>query len=161
MLENVTLAEAEQAVLDLMTEAAEAVEPGVSGGTVFDARVYGSPSDRRAVMGDDLYYAEVVMPDVTLSDTDPSLTRRRRSFTASCSLFYKYDPSDPPGSYATFRPIADAVINAVQEGSTFAGGHFVEIEASSGFQNIIAEMDSQGRDVCHLLAFSLTVTEKT
>jgi len=159
MPDNITLAEAEQAVLDLMTEAAEAVEPGVSGGTVFDARVYGSPSDRRTVMGDDLYYAEVVMPDVTVFDTDPSKNRRRREFTASCSLFYKYDPNDPVASYATFRPIADAVITAVQEGSTFAGGQLVEVEATNGFQNIIAEMDSQGRDVCHLLAFSLTLTE--
>lgn len=156
-------ADIREALAAYLTQAAEAEEVGLTTERRFRMLRGINRSERLAIMGDDLYYLEVLPTGMQLADQAPDRSYRDRIYTYNAALHHRYQDADTyaAASQSTWDPIQQAVVEAVAEGSFLpTAGNFaervdLEMEGEGGTLDI-QPLDQSYQDVVHTLAMTLT-----
>lgn len=150
------------ALLDHLQSAVESVEPGVNAyGAYREASQTGRASRyQEQVLGDPVYYLEVLPAAVRVLDQAQSGEYRRQSHDMQATLLYEYtdDDSESGRSQPKFDERADAIISAAAEGYLVTGVGPQELEPQEGSFGFAA-LDSRGETVAHELVLPITMTD--
>ena len=119
-----------------------------------------SRSQRLDLMGQDLYYLEVLPTGIALSDPAPDDRLRQRQYSYTATLFHRYYDADDyeASSQSAWDPIAQAMIEALAQGSytDAAGRRYLE---TTQLALDIQPLDEAFQDMVHSLTAEATVTD--
>lgn len=147
-----------------LRDAADAVKAGLAVERRYRELRGINRGERLAIMGDDLYYLEVLPTDLAFDDVDPSRFARDRVYTYSVALHHEYEDADTyaAASQSTWDPIAQAVLEAVAERSFIPteGGFSerIDLELDGAATLDIQPLDERYQDIVHTLAMTLICT---
>ena len=149
-----------EGLLSYLAAEVQAVQAGVQTERRFRQIRGLSRSQRLDLMGQDLYYLEVLPTGIALTDPAPDDSLRQREYSYTATLFFRYEDADTyaASSQATWDPIAQAMIEALAEGSYTdnAGRRYVE---TTDLTLDIQPLDEAFQDVVHSLTATITVTD--
>ena len=112
--------------------------------------------DQKDVLGDPVYYVEVLPATQDTVDRDPSGTFRRTRHEMQVVFMYEYTDGESQGA---FNDLKDAALDAVADGwlQTDAGPQTMEAsEATDAF----TALDSRNALIAHETTFTVTLTDQ-
>lgn len=120
-----------------------------------------SRGQRLDLMGQDLYYLEVLPTDIALADPAPSDVRRQREYSYTATLFHRYEDADTyaGSSQSTWDPIAQAMVEALAAGSYVDPSQSRRYLETASASLDIQPLDESFQDVVHSLTASITITD--